>query len=127
MKKLEGFFLQLFFLMVVLSYTAFAQSTQTVRGTITDAASKSPMIGATVVVVGSNPIIGTVTDENGRFRLTGVPIGRISLKATLVGYEDFFAKDIVVNTGKEVVLDRKFDQSERSYSYVLSPRGRKSS
>ena len=118
MKKLEIFFLQLFFLMVVLSYTAFAQSTQTVRGTITDAASKSPMIGATVVVVGSNPIIGTVTDENGRFRLTGVPIGRISLKATLVGYEDFFAKDIVVNTGKEVVLDVTMTESLTSLNEV---------
>ncbi len=96
----------------------YAQNSQTLRGTITDAASKSPLIGATVVVVGSNPLIGTVTDENGRFKLSGVPVGRVSIKATLVGYEDFFAKDIIVNTGKEVVLDVAMTESLNSLGEV---------
>ncbi|WP_229598113.1 TonB-dependent receptor [Runella aurantiaca] len=96
-----------------LPYTSSAQSsaTQTVRGKITDAASKAPVVGATVVVVGSTPLNGTTTDADGNFRLSGVSTGRIALKITFIGYEDIFAKDIIVNAGKEVVLDFPMTES----------------
>ena len=96
-----------------LPYTSPAQSsaTQTVRGKITDAASKAPVVGATVVVVGSTPLNGTTTDTDGNFRLSGVSTGRIALKITFIGYEDIFAKDIIVNAGKEVVLDFPMTES----------------
>ncbi|MCU0341649.1 MAG: TonB-dependent receptor [Spirosomaceae bacterium] len=85
--------------------------TQTVRGKITDAASKAPVVGATIVVVGSSPLIGTTTDTDGNFRLAKVPVGRVALKATFMGYEEIFAKDIIVNAGKEVVLDFPMTES----------------
>jgi hypothetical protein len=107
-----------FFTFIFMFHISFAQNSQIVRGKITDAASKSPMIGATVVVMGSNPLLGTVTDENGSFRLAGVAIGRINLKVTLIGYEDLFAKDIIVNTGKEVVLDLAMTESLTSLNEV---------
>ncbi len=89
-----------------------AQSaTQTVRGKITDAASKAPVVGATVVVIGSNPLNGTTTDAEGNFRLAKVAVGRAALKITYLGYEDIFAKDIIINAGKEVVLDFPMTES----------------
>ncbi len=91
---------------------AFAQqSTQTVRGKVTDAASKAPVVGAVVQVMGSNPPIGASTDADGNFRLANVPVGRVGLKMSFVGYEDSFAKDIIVNTGKEIVLDLSMTES----------------
>lgn len=90
---------------------AQSSATQTVRGKITDAASKAPVVGATVVVVGSTPLNGTTTDTDGNFRLSGVSTGRIALKITFIGYEDIFAKDIIVNAGKEVVLDFPMTES----------------
>jgi hypothetical protein len=94
----------LFIVLIFIVKLASAQ-TQTVRGKVSDGASKMPVIGANVVVMGSSPIIGVATDENGNFRLTQVPIGRISLKVAFIGYEDVFVKDVIVNTGKEVILD----------------------
>jgi hypothetical protein len=79
--------------------------------THTDAASKAPVVGATVVVVGSNPLNGTTTDAEGNFRLVKVGVGRTALKITYLGYEDIFAKDIIVNAGKEVVLDFPMTES----------------
>lgn len=79
--------------------------TQTVRGTVLDAAAKAPVIGATVVVVGVTPALGASTDADGRFRLPGVPVGRIKLRVTSVGYEDLFLSEVTVTSGKEVVLD----------------------
>ncbi len=109
-----------FFLLAFSLLTAFFRpadslaqlsATQTVRGKITDAASKAPVVGATVVVAGSTPLIGTATDADGNFRLSGVSTGRIALKITYIGYEDILAKDIIVNTGKEVVLDFPMTES----------------
>ena len=86
-------------------------ATQTVRGKITDAASKAPVVGATVIVLGSNPLNGTTTDAEGNFRLAKVAVGRAALKITYLGYEDIFAKDIIINAGKEVVLDFPMTES----------------
>ena len=85
---------------------AFSQNlTQTVRGTITDNDSKLPLIGATVVIIGSNPLIGTVTDINGNFKFEKIRIGRIALSVSYLGYDAKTISDIVINSGKESVLD----------------------
>lgn len=81
------------------------QISQTVRGHIVDQDSQMPLTGATVVVVGSNPLIGSVTDTNGDFRLTGVPIGRVTLKVTFIGYEDRVIPNLLIGSAKEEVLN----------------------
>ena len=78
---------------------------QTVRGTILDIDSKMPMIGAMIVIPGTDPLIGTTTDLDGTFRLEKMPIGRVTLKLSYVGYEEKTIANIVVNSGKETVLN----------------------
>jgi hypothetical protein len=91
---------------------AFSQKlTQTVRGIIVDVDSKLPLIGATLVIPGSDPVIGTSTDINGIFRFENIPIGRIKLQLSYIGYEAKTISDIVVNSGKEVVLDLSMQES----------------
>ncbi len=97
-----------FFLLA--AFASLAQ-TQTIRGTLYDAASKSPLVGATVSLPGSSPFLGTVTDADGRFRLINVPVGRIRVKITSVGYEDLLLNEVVLNAGKEVVLDLPLTES----------------
>jgi hypothetical protein len=77
--------------------------TQTIRGRVIDADSKSPVIGAGVLLQ-STDIPGTSTDADGKFRIEKVPVGRHSLRVTSLGYEDAFLNNIVVGSGKEVVL-----------------------
>lgn len=95
-----------FFLLcsLTLACAASAQQTQTIRGTITDAQSKSPLVAATVVLLNSDPQKGTMTDSEGNFRLEGVPVGRQSLLITYIGYKELTLPNLVVNSGKEVVL-----------------------
>ncbi|GAA4346837.1 carboxypeptidase-like regulatory domain-containing protein [Hymenobacter saemangeumensis] len=95
-------------LLVLLMHLAgFAQGlpTQVVRGTVLDAAAKAPVIGATVVVVGVEPALGATSDVDGRFRLAGVPVGRVKLRISSIGYEDLFLNEVTVTAGKEVVLE----------------------
>lgn len=87
------------------------QLSQTVRGTIKDADSKSPLIGATVKVLGSEPLIGTTADLDGNFRMENIPVGRISIEVSFIGYESKTFQNIVVNSGKEVILDLSLTES----------------
>jgi hypothetical protein len=82
-----------------------AGASQTIRGTVLDAGAKAPVIGATVVVLGVEPALGGTTDAEGRFRLAGVPVGRVRLRVSSVGYEDLILNEVTVTAGKEVVLD----------------------
>ena len=99
--------------MLLLCTTAiFSQNlTQTVRGTILDEDSKMPLIGAQVIVMGSDPLLGTASDEQGNFRLDKVPIGRISLQVSYLGYKNAIIPNIVVNSGKETLLNLTMQES----------------
>ncbi len=78
--------------------------TQTIRGSIVDADSKLPLIGATVKIMGSNPVIGTSTNLSGQFQIDKVPVGNITLHISYVGYESKTIPNIELNAGKETVL-----------------------
>ena len=100
------------FLIVMFATLTFSQKlSQTIRGTILDNDSKLPIIGATVIIPNSNPLIGTTTDVSGKFRLENIPIGRITLQLSYMGYEAKTISDIIVNSGKEVVLDIAMQES----------------
>lgn len=103
----------IFILLLIVPATAMTaqQISQTVRGHIVDQDSQMPLTGATVVVVGSDPLIGSVTDINGDFRLTGVPIGRVTLKVTFIGYEDRIIPNLLISAAKEEILNVTLTES----------------
>ena len=105
--------LALSLLLLTISFAAaFGQNlTQTVRGTLLDADSRSPLVGAQVVIIGIDPRIGAITDAQGIFRLENVPVGNISLQLAYVGYENQTIPDLVVNSGKELVLNLNMQES----------------
>jgi hypothetical protein len=88
---------------------------QVVRGTITDRDTKQPIIGANVVLVNRNPIIGASTNENGEFRLENIKTGRITLCVTCLGYEKLTVPNIQVISGKECVLNSKWPNRSKPW------------
>lgn len=100
------------FMLVLSMNVCFSQSlTQTIRGTVVDIDSKIPLIGATVIVADSGKFSGTTTDPDGRFRLEHVPIGRVCLKFSYLGYAPLSIPNIEVKSGKEVVLQVGMQES----------------
>ena len=75
-----------------------------IRGTVIDKATQSPLVGATIVLLNSNPLSGTITDKNGNFKLPGVPIGQKQLKVTYVGYLPYITELLTVSSGKETIV-----------------------
>jgi hypothetical protein len=108
---MKKFYLTTLMIAVFCTFAFSQKLTQTVRGTIIDIDNKLPLIGATVVIIGTNPPVGASTDANGNFRIERVPVGRITLKLSYIGYETKTISDIVVNSGKEVVLDLGMQES----------------
>ena len=86
-------------------YSIGQNLSQTIRGTITDTHSNQSIVGATVIIAGSDPIIGDVTDLEGNFRIKDVPVGRHTLQVTYIGYEEVTIPEVLIGTGKEVILD----------------------
>lgn len=93
--------------------------TQTVRGTVIDTDTQLPIIGASIIVVDSDPLMGSVTDADGKFRLEKIPLGRIKLQLSYLGYETTRIPNIVVNAGKETVLDLKLRESTTELQEVV--------
>ncbi|MBK7938944.1 MAG: TonB-dependent receptor [Lewinellaceae bacterium] len=85
--------------------TCVAQTySQTLKGTVLDKAVKTPLVGATIALVDAEPVTGTMTDANGRFRLPAVPVGKHTLRITYLGYKEAFITNVTVNSGKETDL-----------------------
>jgi CarboxypepD_reg-like domain/TonB-dependent Receptor Plug Domain len=93
------------FLLLTFYSVSDAQITQTIRGIVLDKQAESPLVGAAVVVEGTNPILGAVSDENGNFAIKNVPTGRYQLKISFIGYNASTLPNIVVNAGKETILN----------------------
>ncbi len=93
--------------------------TQTVSGTVIDKDSKTPIPFVNVVLDNSNPLIGITTDTNGGFILKNVPIGRQTLKITLVGYKPQTISDIQLNAGKEMVLNIELEENVMALSEIV--------
>lgn len=77
--------------LVVTTFALFAQ-TKTISGKITDASNKEPLVGATVLVKGSQT--GTSTDADGKFTLT-VPA---DAKIITISYVGFISRDFPIAT-----------------------------
>lgn len=77
---------------------------QTIRGQVIDEESKLPLFGVSVKIKDSSPPIGATTNIDGNFRIEEVPVGRVNLQLSYIGYEEKIIPNIVVNSAKEVVL-----------------------
>ena len=99
-------FLNIFLILFCIFNNSHAQKlTQVVRGKIIDSATRTPMQFANIVIRTTNPPIGTASDKNGNFRIDKVPIGRHDLQVSFLGYETKVIPELLVSSGKEVVLE----------------------
>lgn len=91
------------FISLFVSLSIFAQQpVQTIRGTVIDNASNSPLPYVNIVIQNTNN--GTTTDSLGNFVLQNVGVGRYNIQVSMIGYEPLILKDIQVTSAKEVNL-----------------------
>lgn len=92
---------------------------QTVRGTVVDYHTRIPIPGANVIIEETSPLRGATSDTLGRFRITSVPVGRATVRATSVGYEAKIISNMLLSTGKELVLEIGLTELPTSINEVV--------
>lgn len=93
--------------------------TQTIKGYIIDQASEEPIIGANVIVLGTDPLLGSSTDVDGFFKIENVQVGRHSLQISCIGYEDAYLNELELGSAKEMVLRLSLQESLISMDAVV--------
>lgn len=85
---------------------------QNVKGKVTDKATGIGLPGVVVKMLNdTSKKINAITDGNGFYKLTKVPIGRRDFVFTLMGYKTVPANDIIITSGKEYILDVELEES----------------
>lgn len=85
--------------------------TQTLRGTVIDHVTESPIPGARVVIVSSQTPLRAISDPDGNFSILNVPIGRHDILITYLGYLDATIPGVLVDAGKETVLQVRLEEA----------------
>ena len=73
-----------------------------ISGTVTDAESLAPVAGAQVFVAGT--VIGTLSGQEGTYRLDGVPAGEQTVTVRLIGYREL-SQTVTVASGQVATAD----------------------
>ncbi len=110
LNKLVFLLIALFPLLMVNDIVA-QEVTQTIKGKVVDTDTQIPLPGATVMIVNSDPLIGTSTNTDGNFRLENIVPGRYTIRISYTGYEPYVAAEIIVGSGKEVIIKAELRES----------------
>lgn len=111
----------LLFLLIIAGYSSIAQFvTQTIRGTVTDKETLRPLEGVTVAVRKDSTILGgTTTDETGNFRIEKIPVGRVDVVVSLIGYKKVYIPNLLLSSGKETVLTIEVESAVETMKDVV--------
>jgi hypothetical protein len=92
--------------LILLALVSFSQiKTQVISGTVVDKTTQLPIPGAYVYIKNTEPMIGTATNEYGKYRIEKAPIGRCEIVCSFIGYATYTSDAMIVNSAKEITLD----------------------
>lgn len=114
-------FLFLIFLFPLIAYGQ--NNTQTIRGIIIDKLSLTPIIGATVQILSLQK--GSKTDTLGKYAITELAPDRYELIVSSAGYKSMTIPNVVVTSGKEVIIDIAMEESFKQLNQVVVKSGNK--
>ncbi len=83
--------------------SGLSQTPGKISGTIRDAQTGEPLIGANVLIVGTSQ--GAATQVDGTYFILNVMPGQYDLQASMLGYRRVTLKGIIVNVGRTTTAD----------------------
>ncbi|HEX8378794.1 MAG TPA: TonB-dependent receptor [Pedobacter sp.] len=120
-KKLTGILLNsalVAFLILTVPHSLKAQHLQTVKGQLIDKETKSPVAYANVTVKQLSEYT-TKTNEAGYFVIEKVPVGRIDIRFSKIGFTPVDLPNVQVSSGKETILNIEMEVSFTNLQEVV--------
>lgn len=109
MKKINHLYLVLLFLLIMPALV-FGQSGK-IQGTLLDAETSEPLIGATVGIQGTTK--GAITDIDGNYLMLNVAPGTYTLVARYIGYASIVVQEVIVRT--DLTTTQDFELAPESF------------
>lgn len=107
-------------LLVLNSLTSPSQElVQTVRGRVTDAYTEVPIPGVVIIIKDSDPLKGVVTDAEGFFRFGNLPVGRITLSVSSIGYKPEVLTNLLLTSGRELIVEIRLTEQVYSLEEIV--------
>ncbi len=99
--------------------------TQILRGRVIEAVSRAPISDAAITI--HNTKFSTTANTEGMFQMEQIPVGRYRLTISSIGFQPLILTDILVESGKETVLEIILNTSNTAldtFVYVAQALGR---
>lgn len=116
MERIKRLFLSVIVLVTFMP-EIFAQ-TGVISGVVKDRNTQETLIGVTIVLEGTDPLVGTATDENGAYRLTA-PTGNYTVRATSIGYVEQRKFNIVLSSGNSSTVNFELEELSSTLNEVV--------
>jgi hypothetical protein len=122
---MKPFVLSILLLVAICSFnplsSAYGQGkpaiTGNINGYVRAAKTQETLIGVAIQLEGTN--LGTITDANGYYSLTGIPTKTYNVVASYLGYQPQTKFNIVVNSGNAVSLNFDLEEASQKLGEVV--------
>lgn len=92
---------------------------QTLRGKVTDADTGEPLSGTSISLLKSAHPTGANSSESGSYFIEKLPVGRYQVQASHLGYETLTIAEVLVEAGRETVLNIQLRERTDSLQTVV--------
>ncbi|MBF99113.1 MAG: TonB-dependent receptor [Owenweeksia sp.] len=113
--------IKLFIISFLFGALGYAQTaiTQNIRGRVIDQQSETPLPGVNVLVLEEGTSKGAVSDVDGYYVIQGVPVGRVSLGFSFMGYEPVTVQNVELLSSKELVINVSMRENTEQLDEVV--------
>ena len=92
-----------YFILAILTLITFEsaksqEATGSVYGKVIDEFTNEPLIGANVIIIGSD--LGAATNAEGEFSINNIPPNVYQIRASVIGYNSVTKTDVAVMPGR---------------------------
>ena len=120
LSRFIGAALAAFLVVIALAGPASALTTGSISGTLTDAATKKPLAGATVTAASPSGRGSSTSDANGFYNISNLSPDTYTVSLTAKGYEDLVFSGVTVVQDQNVRIDSPLAKSLRTIGRVSS-------
>lgn len=104
-------------LLLVMSPNSFAQSSGSISGKIIDNSNNEELIGANVLIIGTN--YGASSDIDGQFSIKFVPVGKYTLKISYISYQTVTVESVEVKPGEDTKINISLEPASTELEEVV--------